>query len=388
MVTDELRRYVAENLDLGHHPDDIAQGLIDQGWSEPDIVHVFDEFFPPENVESSSQFQFDTKNKKFLLLVLGGLIVALGSIVLGIYVMFSGSNSEPQQIETVGEERDIGTTDVDSVNTPEIFEQAEEVDKQIENYEFEDEATAEEVEKYVTDILLTREALESKSSEGVLVVDSNKQLVGEDNKIVIDSVTLPSPGFIKINPGTDIGVSDLLPSGTSENVEITLNRQPTSGTLRAVVYLDSNGDGIPQVDNRKDLLLTGSDGLSISEKVNVAIELPGTLAALNHLLLIEREEIGSCYIKSTLYSNSISMFASGSRDEDKEYLDIENEAFLVDRSERRSQTETRVSNYAPVKTMYISHNNGTIHTELVCLEDPIDEGVARFDEIIADIEGG
>lgn len=113
MVTDELRRYVTENLDLGHHQDDITQALIDQGWSELDINHVFDEFFPPQTEEPSSLFQFATTHKTFLLLVLGGLAIALVSAVFWVYVIMPSSNNEskttaPTTNNTSSETEEVG----------------------------------------------------------------------------------------------------------------------------------------------------------------------------------------------------------------------------------------------------------------------------------------
>jgi plastocyanin len=68
--------------------------------------------------------------------------------------------------------------------------------------------------------------------------------------IVVASVTLPSPGFIAVHgnadgaPGAVIGHSDLLPEGTSTDVEITLD-QPLDATdlVFPMAHIDVDGDG-------------------------------------------------------------------------------------------------------------------------------------------------
>ena len=72
----------------------------------------------------------------------------------------------------------------------------------------------------------------------------------DGRSIVVASVTLPSPGFIAVHgnavgaPGQVIGLSDLLPAGTSTEVVVTLD-EPLAATdlLFPMAHIDVNGNG-------------------------------------------------------------------------------------------------------------------------------------------------
>lgn len=71
-----------------------------------------------------------------------------------------------------------------------------------------------------------------------------------NNKLVVDSVSLVKPGFVIIheeeerNPGKIIGKSELLAAGTTEKVNIKLDREARKGeTLFAIIYYDDDENG-------------------------------------------------------------------------------------------------------------------------------------------------
>lgn len=72
----------------------------------------------------------------------------------------------------------------------------------------------------------------------------------DGSSIVVDSVTLPAPGFIAVHgnadgtPGPVIGHSVLLPAGTSTDVEVTLTAPlGESGPVFPMAHIDMNGNG-------------------------------------------------------------------------------------------------------------------------------------------------
>ncbi len=73
----------------------------------------------------------------------------------------------------------------------------------------------------------------------------------DGEEVVVAEVTLPAPGFVAVQrdedgvPGAILGLSGLLPEGTSRDVAIPLN-QPAAGpqTIFAVAYIDRDGDGM------------------------------------------------------------------------------------------------------------------------------------------------
>ena len=72
----------------------------------------------------------------------------------------------------------------------------------------------------------------------------------DGEEVVIAEVTLPAPGFVAVQreedgvPGVILGLSGLLPAGTSRDVAVALDA-PAAGaqTLFAVAYIDRDGDG-------------------------------------------------------------------------------------------------------------------------------------------------
>ena len=72
----------------------------------------------------------------------------------------------------------------------------------------------------------------------------------DGSTVTVASVTLPAAGFIAVHaeadgaPGPVIGHSDLLPQGTSTEVEITLD-EPLSGTATVfpMAHVDANDNG-------------------------------------------------------------------------------------------------------------------------------------------------
>lgn len=68
--------------------------------------------------------------------------------------------------------------------------------------------------------------------------------------VMVAEVTLPAPGFVAVQgeqdglPGTILGISELLPEGTSRDVLVPLERITAgSQTLFAVAYVDRDGNG-------------------------------------------------------------------------------------------------------------------------------------------------
>jgi hypothetical protein len=87
--------------------------------------------------------------------------------------------------------------------------------------------------------------------------------------VVVAEVTLPAPGFVALHadedgvPGVILGLSALLPAGTSQEVTLTLE-QPLdmSQAVFAVAYVDRDGDGVAgltSTDSLDDVAL-GLDG--------------------------------------------------------------------------------------------------------------------------------
>lgn len=77
---------------------------------------------------------------------------------------------------------------------------------------------------------------------------------------VVAEVTLPAPGFVALQadedglPGAILGVSGLLPEGTSRDVAIGLG-EPAAGpqTVFAVAYVDRDGDGVAGITSADSL---------------------------------------------------------------------------------------------------------------------------------------
>jgi plastocyanin len=72
---------------------------------------------------------------------------------------------------------------------------------------------------------------------------------GDGTTVTVDAVDLPAPGFIAVHgdgggsPGPVIGVSDLLPAGTTNGVTVTLDEPLTeTGTVFPMVHIDTNSN--------------------------------------------------------------------------------------------------------------------------------------------------
>ena len=74
---------------------------------------------------------------------------------------------------------------------------------------------------------------------------------GDGTTVTVDSVTLPTDGFIAVhadadgNPGPVIGHSDLLDEGTSTDVVITLDTPlEATASVWPMAHVDANGNGV------------------------------------------------------------------------------------------------------------------------------------------------
>ncbi|MDX1689503.1 MAG: hypothetical protein R3290_00630 [Acidimicrobiia bacterium] len=98
-------------------------------------------------------------------------------------------------------------------------------------------------------------ATTTTADDGDAVVMSPAEVVFEEQTsdgttIVVDTITLPSPGFIAVHgnadgsPGPVIGHSQLLDAGTQSNVAVTLDQPLESSDLVfPMAHIDVNGNG-------------------------------------------------------------------------------------------------------------------------------------------------
>ncbi|MBP1632490.1 MAG: uncharacterized protein H6Q11_778, partial [Acidobacteria bacterium] len=78
--------------------------------------------------------------------------------------------------------------------------------------------------------------------------------------VVVAEVTLPAPGFVALQadaegvPGAIVGLSGLLPEGTTRALVVPLN-EPAAGaqTMFAVAYIDRDGDGVAGITEADSL---------------------------------------------------------------------------------------------------------------------------------------
>ena len=96
---------------------------------------------------------------------------------------------------------------------------------------------------------------------------------GDGTSVIVDSVDLPSAGFVAIHgdgggsPGPVIGVSDLLPAGTSSDVVVTFGEPLTeSGTVFPMVHIDTDGNGVYEFG-----VVEGADGPGVTAGGEVAV---------------------------------------------------------------------------------------------------------------------
>jgi len=110
----------------------------------------------------------------------------------------------------------------------------------------------------------------------------------DGEEAVVAEVTLPAPGFVALQadedglPGAILGISALLPEGTSRDVPVGLG-EPTAGpqTVFAVVYVDRDGDGVAGITSADSLdeVAQASDGgpARASAEVTVVLVAPAAL---------------------------------------------------------------------------------------------------------------
>ncbi len=106
---------------------------------------------------------------------------------------------------------------------------------------------------------------------------------GDGTTVTIASVTLPAPGFVAVHaagdegPGPVIGVSDLLPAGTSTDVVVTLDTPlEASGAVFPMVHIDMNENGaydFAPPDVTTDVPGVGDDGQSVTvARIEITVE--------------------------------------------------------------------------------------------------------------------
>lgn len=112
----------------------------------------------------------------------------------------------------------------------------------------------------------------------------------DGEEVVVAEVTLPAPGFVALHrsedglPGGLLGISDLLPAGTSRDVVIPL-AEPVAGVHQvfAVAYVDRDGDGVAGITSgdSPDEVALGADGrpARAAAEVTVVLVAPAALDA-------------------------------------------------------------------------------------------------------------
>jgi hypothetical protein len=72
----------------------------------------------------------------------------------------------------------------------------------------------------------------------------------DGTSVVVDTVFLPDEGFLAVYDASDtlLGVSDLLPVGSSADVSVPVSPPPTTSQVFTVVPLRDDGDSTPDVD--------------------------------------------------------------------------------------------------------------------------------------------
>ena len=104
------------------------------------------------------------------------------------------------------------------------------------------------------------------------------EIVAEDQgsvgtSIVVAEVDLPSAGFVAVHsdddgsPGPVIGVSDLLPAGTTDDVTVRLDEPLASdAVVHPMVHIDTNENGIYEFGT-----VSGVDGPGVTAEGDVAV---------------------------------------------------------------------------------------------------------------------
>lgn len=96
---------------------------------------------------------------------------------------------------------------------------------------------------------------------------------GDGSSVTVDAVDLPAAGFIAVHgdgggsPGPVIGVSDLLPAGTTTDVTVGLDEPLTAtGTVYPMVHIDTDSNGIYEFGS-----VDGVDGPGTTTDGSVAV---------------------------------------------------------------------------------------------------------------------
>lgn len=125
----------------------------------------------------------------------------------------------------------------------------------------------------VVPVLVT---VQAESGDDAASIDISDQ-TGDGTTVMIDSVTLPNGGFVAIHsddggaPGPVIGVSELLPAGTSEDVEVTLDTPlDADATIFPMAHID-DGNGTYEFPG-PDGPATDADGNVVVAPMNYTVQ--------------------------------------------------------------------------------------------------------------------
>jgi len=109
------------------------------------------------------------------------------------------------------------------------------------------------------------------------VTFGEQRIVGDG--VMVASADLPAAGFVVIReddqggPGRILGISDLLPAGTSTDIEIIFDGTlGLSAVMFASVYIDRDGDGILTLgEDAVDRIAQADDGLEVTVGVPITV---------------------------------------------------------------------------------------------------------------------
>jgi S-layer glycoprotein len=96
----------------------------------------------------------------------------------------------------------------------------------------------------------TAEAVEDETPATAPATIAASDQMSTGDSVIIESVDLPAPGFVAVHgdnngaPGGIIGVSDLLPAGSSTNVTVVFDAMiDGTATVYPMVHIDGDGNG-------------------------------------------------------------------------------------------------------------------------------------------------
>jgi len=109
------------------------------------------------------------------------------------------------------------------------------------------------------------------------VTFGEQRIIGD--AVTVASAELPSAGFVVIReddqsaPGRILGVSDLLPAGTSTDIEVAFDEMVgLSGVMFASVYIDRDTDAILTIgEDAVDRIAQADDGLEVTVGVPITV---------------------------------------------------------------------------------------------------------------------